>query len=80
MTECAQCGDDFHRVEACRICGDAYCPSHRRRAQHDSVDATNPGVRPLRGENWGRLSHVVNKVLFVLFSVTLFLMTVELLL
>ena len=80
MTECAQCGDEFHRTVACSVCNAAYCLSHRRRSEHDCVDATNPQIRSLSSDGWSRLSHLVNRFLFILFSLTLALMLVELLL
>ena len=40
---------------------------------------TKPDVRPLTPETWSRLSFVVVRLLFVLFSATLVLLLVDLL-
>lgn len=79
MTACAECGEEFPVLSTCDVCGGRYCRSERDPSRHNCVSAEKPTVRSLSSDDWSPLSHVVNKLLFVVLSLSLVLWLLELL-
>jgi hypothetical protein len=79
MPECDECGKKYSNTFSCSVCGNKYCLSHREHSEHECIKTMKPSIRPLSTENWSWISYVVEKILFVILSISLILYLVTLL-